>query len=152
MTLTHKNPAFRAATPLGVSILVRPISFQKEQAMPYSVYLINQVGTWYYKIGITRQVPAWRMSALQCGNPNTLKFVHIINVPAKIPAMELESFILMNAKRMKIAMEGEWMDFGKTENPQETLENLIEKMDIFTTLNICQNPIFWGPHKRFSAI
>ena len=40
-----------------------------------NIYLINQVETNYYKIGITKKNPEIRLKELSIGNPQELKFI-----------------------------------------------------------------------------
>ena len=39
------------------------------------VYLLQEEGTDYHKVGITRKNPEQRAKALQCGNPRAIKYV-----------------------------------------------------------------------------
>ena len=39
------------------------------------VYLLQEEGTDYHKVGITRKNPEQRAKSLQCGNPRSIKYV-----------------------------------------------------------------------------
>ena len=58
------------------------------------VYLLQEDGTDYHKVGITRKNPEQRAKALQCGNPRSIKYVCRTPYMPYVLAIEVERTLI----------------------------------------------------------
>jgi Meiotically up-regulated gene 113 len=72
------------------------------------VYLIRQVGTNYYKIGITANLNK-RLKQLQTGSANQLEIFHSIEVTNR---KEVEKVLHLKYKQCQVRRNGEWFKFS----------------------------------------
>lgn len=86
--------------------------FQGE--IPRYLYVINQIGTNFYKIGITNDLNK-RIRALQTGNPNTLNYVIAVQSDLEDSKgkeiIYLERFLHRNYKSRR--KNGEWFQLSR---------------------------------------
>ncbi|GET35912.1 GIY-YIG nuclease family protein [Microseira wollei] len=75
------------------------------------VYLIHEVGTNYYKIGITVNLNK-RISQLQTGSANQLKYLHYIQISNR---KEVEKALHTKYKTRRVRRNGEWFEFSNQE-------------------------------------
>lgn len=85
------------------------------------VYLIQCVGTTYYKIGITRQNVESRVNALQIGSPHELKLVMMF---LSGNAEEAEAWVHKALAHCRF--RGEWFDLG----PQEICDFVLAMLPV----------------------
>lgn len=99
------------------------------------VYLINMIGTNYYKIGHTTRDVEIRLNELRTGNPQPLELVNLYETDNYV---KLESWLhRLNASKKK---EGEWFEFE-----EDFINNFItecEKADKTITFLLENNPFF----------
>lgn len=91
------------------------------------IYAIRQIGSDFYKIGISKS-PEARLQALQTANPNTLELVASFNV-GKL-ASQLETGIHITFQKHRVS--GEW--FNLTE---EDVMELGSSLAVLSSKEIC---------------
>ncbi len=82
------------------------------------VYLINLVGTDFYKIGFTKHHPEKRLKTLQTGTPMNLELIKFFRSEF---ASKIEASLHNQLQHKKFQkddfnyLKGEWFEFGKSD-------------------------------------